>query len=102
MKLLFPLIIFLAGCSNGYYGSLAESRDACKKWANNGFDIKWRAGYAKNGIKPINTFPSRECQYEKETRQFLGYSYHQAIKGKLYSSIQEVPKDWVVKKRFKF
>tara|TARA_B100001248_G_C27010556_1_gene287431 strand:+ start:56 stop:355 length:300 start_codon:yes stop_codon:yes gene_type:complete len=95
--LLIPLVIFLISCENNNYGSRAEAKTACEKWSKKGFIIKWEWEYSGLGEAP-----SKWCVYEKETRQYLGYSYYRVKKGKIYSSANDIPDNRGVEKRFRY
>ena len=103
MKRLLLLIVAAIGLSSpseanwsnlfGRYGSFTEAKRACDKWTNNGINYKSRS--------PWGTFPrnSRFCQYDKETRQLLGWEYQNVEENKIYV------KGWLdkkVTKRFYF
>ena len=101
-RLLLPLLAALALPNSveanwlnwfGRYGSFTEAKRACDKWTNNGINYKSRS--------PWGTFPrnSRFCQYDKETRQLLGWEYQNVEENKIYV------KGWLdkkVTKRFYF
>ena len=86
-KFLIPFIAALAlptsvdaNWSNwfGRYSSFTEAKRACDKWANDGINYKTRS--------PWGTFSkkSRFCQYDKETRQLLGWEYQNVEENKIY------------------
>ena len=86
-RLLLPLLAALALPNSveanwlnwvGRYGSFTEAKRACDKWTNNGINYKSRS--------PWGTFPrkSRFCQYDKETRQLLGWEYQNVEENKIY------------------
>ena len=77
----------------GRYGSFTEAKRACDKWTNNGINYKSRS--------PWGTFlrKSRFCQYDKETRQLLGWEYQNVEENKIYVKGRLVKK---VMKRFYF
>ena len=77
----------------GRYGSFTEAKKACDKWSNNGTTYKTRS--------PWGTFSrkSRFCQYDKETRQLLGWEYQNVEENKIYQNGRLSSK---VTKRFYF
>ena len=86
-RLLLPLLATIAltnaveaNWSNlfGKYGSFTEAKKACDEWAKDGFTYKKRS--------PWGTFSrkSRFCQYDKETRQLLGWEYQNVEENKIY------------------
>ena len=86
-RLLLPLLAAIAlpnaveaNWSNWFrrYGSFTEAKMACDKWAKDGINYKRRS--------PWGTFPrkSRFCQYDKETRQLLGWEYQNVEENKIY------------------
>lgn len=101
--LLIPLVFFLVSCSTNNYGSRAEAKSACDKWTKKGFVIRWKSKYF-NQVKDtgLGEAPSKWCVYEKETRQYLGYSYYEVKKGKIYSSANDIPDARGIEKRFRY
>ena len=103
MKLLFLLVLAALALPTaveanwlnwfGRYGSFTEAKRACDKWTNNGINYKTRS--------PWGTFSkkSRFCQYDKETKQFLGWEYKNVEENKIYVN-QRL--DSIVAKRFYF
>ena len=80
----------------GRYGSSIEANKACIKWKKKRFWIKYQDKYSDR----INSFPSRRCDYDKPTRQILGWEKQGPSKDKVYSS--SPPYEEVVKKRFRY
>ena len=95
--LLVSPLIFLSCCASSNYSSLVEARTNCQRWVNKGFEFHWKTD--KNEKRSL---PNRACKYAEETSQFLGYEYKKVKKRKVYSSICDVPKKFVVEKRFSF
>ena len=77
----------------GRYGSFTEAKRACEKWANDGIIFTTRS--------PWGTFSknSRFCQYDKETKQYLGWEYKNVEENKIYVNQRF---DSKVAKRFYF
>ena len=94
--LLIPLVFFLSSCSNNNYSSRTEAKIACKKWSEEGFLIVWDSIDYLLSDEPT----SRWCVFEKETRQYLGFSYYQIKKGEKYPTKNDIPKNKRVMKRF--
>ena len=101
-RLLIPLIAAIAlptsieaNWSNlfGRFGSFTEAKRACDKWVKNGINYKTRSTWGTFHRK------SRFCQYDKETRQVLGWEYQNVEENKIYQNGRLSSK---VTKRFYF
>ena len=90
------LIVFLtllSSCSLNKFGSYIEAKIACCRWENNGINFKYKNKWGTQSKE------SRFCQYDKETRQYLGWEYQKVEENKIYLVY---PTNVKVKKRFYF
>tara|TARA_A100001388_G_C28693383_1_gene462443 strand:- start:446 stop:745 length:300 start_codon:yes stop_codon:yes gene_type:complete len=95
--ILIVFLTLLSSCSLNKFGSYTEAQIACFRWKNNGIEYKVRS---KPGISGTQSFRSRYCQYDKETRQFLGWEYQKVEANKIYKERPFFDKK--VTKRFYF
>ena len=83
-RLLLPLLlspILLASCSSNKYSSFIEAETACEKWQADRYKIvvgdytdnpEW---YVRRNQVFGNSFFSKQCEHDKETRQILGWKF---------------------------
>ena len=101
-KILFIIPIFLVSCSSNKFLSFSEAKVACNEWADNGikftkFDSFY--GYTRNNF-------SRECEQDKETKQWLGWEWidtstNKSVQNKfVYNPKESLKLKKVVEKRF--
>ena len=101
-KILFLIPIFLVSCSSNKFLSFSEAKVACNEGADGGIKfVKWESNYGYN----YNNF-SRECELDKETKQWLGWEWidtstNKSVQNKYVYNPQETSKlKKIVEKRF--
>ena len=112
-RLLLPLIAALALPTAveanwfGKYGSYREAQEACFEWKNKKGKFKYWFKDVHNmwGGDRISERDIRKCDYEEQTRQFLGLEYPNINVNDFPYEDDEYTKiigSEVIKKRFKY
>jgi len=101
-KILFIIPIFLVSCSSNKFPSFSEAKAACNQWADKGVKFyKYRDYYFDNYITI-----SRECELDRETKQWLGWEWidtstnKSVYKNYEYNQQETFKLEKVVEKRF--
>ena len=91
------LLTLLSSCSLNSFGSKIEAERACKIWEESGIYYRYKDIF-RNGLKQVS---NRSCEYDEETRQFLGWKHYfvefEIEANKIYESN---PPNKKVEKRF--